>query len=353
MTTSISASSGTSAEAIAAARLLLSQMGISPADLISAGSAAPTFGELIPKVRTTLTKGTLATYETHFKRLETDWCDHRLDQVSKADLEAMARIVQSTARTNRAGRGGAGAVEHFVGAVRRIYRYAEDSGWIRPCDNPARQVPKPVRKASHRYAIPSNQLAEICTVAASSGNDPELDSLILRLHIETACRRGGALALRPHDLDPEQCLIYLREKGGTTRWQPVSPTLMRHLLAHAKERSAPQSGQLLRYRNGKPISSRRYDHIWARVGEILPWVAVQGITMHWLRHTTLTWAERTFGYAVARSYAGHDGNGGGTTATYVKSNLQEVAAALSVLTGEPHPLVSAHAHVRALPSSAR
>ncbi|WP_297618758.1 hypothetical protein [Nocardia sp.] len=56
---------------------------------------------------------------------------------------------------------------------------------------------------------------------------------MLRLHIETACRRGGAPALRPHDLDEDQCLVLLREKGQTERWQPISPTLMRHLLAHA------------------------------------------------------------------------------------------------------------------------
>jgi hypothetical protein len=41
-----------------------------------------------------------------------------------------------------------------------------------------------------------------------------------------ACRRGGALALRPRNLDPDQCLVLLREKGETVRWQPVSPTLM-------------------------------------------------------------------------------------------------------------------------------
>ncbi len=47
----------------------------------------------------------------------------------------------------------------------------------------------------------------------SAGDDPELDTPILRLHTETACRRGGALALRPRDLDPDQCLILLREKA--------------------------------------------------------------------------------------------------------------------------------------------
>jgi hypothetical protein len=48
-----------------------------------------------------------------------------------------------------------------------------------------------------------------------------------------------------------------------------------------------------------------------------------------------------FGYAVARAYAGHTDNGNdvGTTATYVRASLHEVAAALSALTGEPHPLV--------------
>ena len=70
------------------------------------------------------------------------------------------------------------------------------------------------------------RLAEINQVAATTGDDPELDTLILRLHTEAACRRGGALALRPQDLDPDQCLVLLREKGETVRWQPVSPTLM-------------------------------------------------------------------------------------------------------------------------------
>ena len=46
----------------------------------------------------------------------------------------------------------------------------------------------------------------------------------------------------------DQCLILLREKGGTSRWQPVSPTLMRHLLAHHAERGdGDPDGTLLRY----------------------------------------------------------------------------------------------------------
>ncbi|MFG3621260.1 tyrosine-type recombinase/integrase [Nocardia sp. NPDC047654] len=336
------APSSATAETVAAARLLLTQMGISAADLVTPDTRMPTFEEVIPQVRARLSEGTLRTYNTHFEHLLAHWAQRRLDEPTKADFEEMAARIQANTRVNRASRGGTSAVEHFISATRCIYRYAEDTGWIRPVDNPARRLTMPTRQPSHRYAIPSNQLSEIWTVAATTGNDPDLDALILRLHIETACRRGGALALRPHDLDPDQCLVYLREKDGTDRWQPVSPTLMRHLLEHSAERHSPRSEQLLRYRNGRPITSRRFDHIWKRIGQTLPWVATQGVSMHWLRHTTLTWAERTFSYAVAQKYAGHQSKNNGTTATYVKAHITEVAAAVAVLTGEAHPLVPAY-----------
>ena len=201
---------------------------------------------------------------------------------------------------------------------------------------------KPRRLPSTRRAVAGKRLAEINHAAATTGDDPELDTLLLRLHTETACRRGGALALRPQDLDPEQCLILLREKGETVRWQPVSPTLMAALLGHAGERHAPPEGQLLRYRNGRRITHRRYDHLWQRLGRSLPWVRAQQISMHWIRHTTLTWVERNFGYAIAKAYAGHTDNGSeaGATATYVRATTHEVATALAALTGEPHPLAT-------------
>jgi integrase len=162
--------------------------------------------------------------------------------------------------------------------------------------------------------------------------------------METACRRGGALALTPHDLDPEQCLIRLYEKGETVRWQPVSPTLMSHLLAHAESRGGLGNGQrLLRYANGRPITKKRYEHLWRRLGEHLAWVETLQVSMYWIRHTTLTWVERNFGFAVAEAYAGHEDNGRGSRsmgamATYVRAGLPEVATALAALTGEPHPL---------------
>jgi integrase/recombinase XerC len=242
----------------------------------------------------------------------------------------------------RNSRGGRSAAEHLIAALRCMYKHAEEDGLIDPADNPARKVEKPRRLPSTRRAVADKRLAEINHAAATTGDDPELDTLLLRLHTETACRRGGALALRPQDLDAEQCLILLREKGETVRWQPVSPTLMAALLGHAGERHAPADGQLLRYRNGRRITYRRYDHLWERLGRDLPWVRAQQISSHWIRHTTLTWVERNFGYAVAKAYAGHADNGGdgGATATYVRATAHEVATALAALTGEPHPLAT-------------
>ena len=254
-------------------------------------------------------------------------------------------LVKASAVQRRNGRGGRSAQEHLVGALRCLYRHAEDDGHIDERDNPARKVDKPRRLPSTRRAVPDTRLAEINEAAATTGDDPELDTLILRLHTETACRRGGALALRPQDLDTEQCLVLLREKGETVRWQPVSPTLMGCLLRHAQERHAPPDGRLLRYRGGRPITRCRYDSLWQRIGRALPWVRTQQVTTHWIRHTTLTWVERNFGYAVAHAYAGHtDGRGDASaTTTYVRATLTEIATALAALTGEPHPLAQPEA----------
>ncbi|WP_329408066.1 hypothetical protein OG563_38000 [Nocardia vinacea] len=207
---------------------------------------------MITKLRDTLTSGTLRTYNTHLNHLENTWHDRQLDTVTKAELDEKARTAQAASRGGRSTRNGTSAREHFISTARCLYRYAEHNNWIHPTRNPARHLAIPTRPPSHRQAISSPLLAEICQVASLTGNDREPDAPILQLHIETACRRNGALHLRPRDLDPHHCLIRLREKEGIDRWQPVSPTLMRHLLHHAEQRHSPPDGQLLRYRHGKP-----------------------------------------------------------------------------------------------------
>lgn len=151
----------------------------------------------------------------------------------------------------------------------------------------------------------------------------------MRLHIETACRRGAVLRLDTTDLEPEHCLILLHEKSGTLRWQPISP-LMTRLVAHADQRGEPATTRVLRYRDERPLGQGRYDHLRRRIHAHLPCAARMHATPHWTRHTTLTYVEREFGPAVAHAYAGHTDNTAyeESTPIYTKVGIIEIAHAL-------------------------
>ncbi len=211
---------------IDAARILLSRLGVSPSDLLEIPApvpAMPTFGEYIPVGAAAVSDGTRRVYGSYWKRILDRWADRRLDEPTPSQIQQLAEYTKTHTVSRRNGRGGRGAAEHLIAALRCVYRPAENDRLIRQADNPARTVAKPRILPSTRRAVPEARLAEINRDVAATGNDPALDAMLLRLHTETACRRGGALALRPQDLDRVQCLILLREKGETMRWQPVSP----------------------------------------------------------------------------------------------------------------------------------
>jgi hypothetical protein len=64
--------------------------------------------------------------------------------------------------------------------------------------------------------------------------------------------------LRRMDLDPDQGLVRLQEKGETLRWQPISLDLAVHLIDHADNRGAiTPADQLLRYRDHHLHQGRR------------------------------------------------------------------------------------------------
>lgn len=253
-------------EDLRAARLLLVRLGLTPEQLLSIPTTsenAPTFDEYIEHVSKAVTVGTRRVYSTYWKRVCDAWGGRRLDEPTPLEIRQLAEQMKEQVVVRRNSRGGRSAAEHLISSLRCIYSYAVADGIIADDDNPAKRVPKPRRLASTRRALSERQLALINEVAANTGNDPELDVLLLRLHIETPCRRGGALALRRADLDVEQCMVQLHEKGETVRWQPISPTLASRLAAHAENRGGGDtSNKLFRYRTGRPITSRRHDHIW-------------------------------------------------------------------------------------------
>lgn len=325
---------------VAAARQILAHLGVTLTDLqAEPAPRLPTLAEYLPQVIAAAGPGARRTYGTYWQRMNAAWGHRPLDTIAASDIEAMQRQIAATAQSRRNSRSGRHAGEHVIAAARAIYNRAIADRLIDTTASPAHRVVKPRRLPSTRRALTPHELEDINLAARTSGNDVVLDALLLRLHTETACRRGGALGLRLTDLDTHRGLVRLTEKGATLRWQPITLDLAAHLHDHARTRGAAlPTDQLLRYRNGRPITSRRYDHLWKRIGEQLPWVAAQGISTHWLRHTTLTWVERHHGYGTARAYAGHTDSTGPATTTYIKADLQTVAAALATMTGQPHPL---------------
>ena len=294
---------------VATAHLLLSQLGVTLTDLQHSTihrQPAPSFADYLPRVIAAATPAANRLYGTYWNRMAAAWGDRPLDTILASDVEALRRQAVATARRRRNSRGGGQAGEHIISAARVVFNRAIADGLVNRATSPAHLVPKPRRLPNVRRALTADELEQINRAARTSGNDTVLDALLLRLHTETACRRGGALALRVMDLDVERGLVRLTEKGGTLRWQPVTLDLATRLAEHAQARGAhlPADG-LLRLRHGTRLTYRRHDQLWHRLGQRLPWVAAQGISTHWLRHTTLTWVERHFGYGIARAYAAH------------------------------------------------
>lgn len=326
------------AEKLRLARSLIVELGLRWADL-SEALVAPTVGEYLPRAVAAATPAQRDKYGTYWQRAERSYGGRRLDELRASDILALQHEVVGSARRRANSRHGRHAGEGCIRAMRLLYRLAIADGVVSSAVNPAAAVPLPRRLPNLRRALTTGELAAIYDVAYSGGNDVVLDDLLLRLHLETACRRGGALALTLDDLDTTLCSVQLWEKGGTVRMQPISRTLCAALLGHAACRgAAAPSDPLLRYADRTPLTSRRYDHLWCRVRAALPWARKLGVSTHWLRHTTLTWVERNYGYGVARAYAGHTDANGGSTLTYIKGVPREVATALSMLTGEDHPL---------------
>jgi integrase len=180
--------------------------------------AAPTVREYLPQVIAASSPTSARTYGTYWMRMIDLWGERRVDSIRATDVEALQRHCTAHARPReRNFRDGRHAGENANSAARAFFRRAEADGIIPVGSSPAHQVAKPRRLPSTRRALLSWEMQAITEVARTTGNDVVLDSLLLRLHTETACRRGGALGLRLMDLDTDNGLVRLREKGETVR----------------------------------------------------------------------------------------------------------------------------------------
>jgi integrase/recombinase XerC len=174
---------------VEAALVLLERMGLTLADLAAApqtGTPVPTFAAYVPVVSAAVSAGTRRAYGSYWTRVIEHWGSRRLDEPTPSEIRQLMAYVKTHVVARRNARGGRSAEEHLA-ALRCLYRRAVDDGLIAEADNPARKVAKPRRLPTTRRALPDTRLAQINEVAAATGDDPELDTLLLlRLHTETA-----------------------------------------------------------------------------------------------------------------------------------------------------------------------
>jgi integrase len=266
--------------------------------------------------------------------------DVALERVTVEDLMAVAEEAVRRARARRPGSDGRASRESCVGAMRAIFSRAHKAGLV--SSNPALLLDKPRRLPNRRRALSPVELDELWAAVTDTTPDPDLDLLLLRFHLESGARRMGAINLRLRDLDDARQTIWLREKFGAEREQPVSRSLLDAIgqLATARGVSRMDDAVFRVHsrpgRRGSALTDRTYDRIFTRAQERLSWAQRTPLTAHVLRHTAITAVERLAGFAVAQAFAGHTPNS--VTGTYTKAGINEVAAAVAALTGEPHPL---------------
>ena len=325
------------------ARVVLEEaqaLGLTLEDLIAAdepGHAVPTVAEFVATMDTVFGAATARTYRPYWRLAVTHLGDRHLHQITIDDL---AVVVTAAARAQRARPASTGRAsrETCVAALRALFTRAAAAGLV--SRNPAAGLVKPRRARSRRRALDDDELSQLVDAVCSTSRDPGLDILLVRFHLESGARRQGALDLRLSDLDAHRSTVWLREKGDSDREQPISPSLTRLLADHATSRGAVgPDDAVLRTRDGRPISARRYDTVFGRARVALGWSERTPVSAHVLRHTAITAVGRLAGYPVAQAFAGHSPPS--VTGRYLHATLAQVAGAVAALTGERHPLASA------------
>lgn len=325
----------------------LEAMGLTLDDLLEATGRevaerpiGPTIADYVPIVAEGFQPRSRRTYNSYWRLAVELIGDLALERVTVDDLIAVADEAATRAKQRRVGSDGRASRESCVAAMRAVFTRAHKAGLVQT--NPALLVDKPRRLPNRRRALNQSELNDLWAAAAATTKDPELDLLLLRFHLESGARRMGAINLRVKDLDPVRQTVWLREKFGTEREQPISRTLLTAVADLAVARGSTRSGDhafITLHRDAGvllPVSDRTYDRIFTRVQARIAWSERTPLTAHVLRHTAITAVERAAGFAVAARFAGH--TPGSVTGTYTKANISEVAAAVAQLTGEPHPL---------------
>lgn len=258
--------------------------------------------EHLPRALAECLPSSLRTYRTTFRVLVREFGDVPLTAVTHRQLSELAREVFDKSVSK--GGIGVGAQTGFIHGARFFYRVAVKDGLL--LENPAMSLILPKKRRRVRRALTTDELTQIHDAVLATSRDLELDLMLLDFHRETAARQAGAIALRIMDININRPSVLLREKGGHEREVPISAMLAHRLLDHSRSRGGvTPEDSVFRYRKETPVTRRRYNTLFGRVQDVLPWAKRLGVSSHWYRHTTLSDIAAVAGVRVASAYAGH------------------------------------------------
>ena len=262
--------------------------------------------------------------------------DQRAARRAKARAEQRAAAERSVRRTN-----GDGARYNAIGAWRRLFEVGIRDRHLAAGMNPASKLKKPKRKkGGARMALEDKLYQDMFALLSSTGDDPELDELILRFLDITGARQEGVLNLRLQDIDRSECTVLLREKFETDVDQPVPDWFIEELLEFAHRRGAvnrgdglPQAGRAGALQADREASLQL--RLLRQLQSSFTWADDMQVTAHTLRHHATTKVQRHAGSAVSPAFARPALVV--TNDIYTEASQREVAQAVIDLHGGDHP----------------
>lgn len=181
---------------------------------------------------------------------------------------------------------GHGAAQNFVTGVKKISSVLRESCGI--AIGGAEQLKAPNKPPVQRRALTPREVEQVERAVVLPSRDPELDELIVEFLRVTAARREGVEHLRLCQLLPERPGVLVTGKFGKIYSLPMSRTRLQRLDSFARARGAAgPNDHVFRYPDSSPVLDRRWDTINGRMKD-LPWARVEGVSVHWLRHTGAT-----------------------------------------------------------------
>lgn len=284
--------------------------------------------------------------------------DQPIERVRRAKVEFAAKYKRADTLTRaavrdrkRAARGAPplgwtadGAVSGLYAAMSYLFGLARGEGIVDATFDPLADVTKPGRGETNRRPQSPDEIDGLWRTVVLHAPDPQGDRLLLKFFFHTGSRRAGAINLTLGDLNRDRQSVTLTQKYGKRTEVPVARTLLDELFAHAHARGStedtdpvfrvserdPATGAL------RPLSDRHFDTLHDSIHDHLAWAREEGWTVHWARHHAKAEMHDIGGPAVARRFMGHAP--GHVTERYGPASFEQVAWAMSVRTGEPHPL---------------